>query len=88
MRRIPSDRESHETLDQVLDLAGGVPVTGELSKIKVERVEAHQRKEMLSVNVGGATNAAASQDAFNRFHMQDVDLITVSPILPYSNPTV
>jgi protein involved in polysaccharide export with SLBB domain len=77
-----------QTLDQVLDLAGGVPVTGELTRIKVERVVAHERKEMLSVNVGGATNAAASQDAFSRFRVQDGDVITVAPILPYSNRTV
>ncbi|HZD93410.1 MAG TPA: SLBB domain-containing protein [Candidatus Sulfotelmatobacter sp.] len=77
-----------QTLDQVLDLAGGVPVTGELSRIKVERVQAHARKEMLSVNMGGATNAQASLDAFTRFQVQDGDVITVSPILPYSNRTV
>jgi protein involved in polysaccharide export with SLBB domain len=40
-----------QTLDQVLDLAGGVPVTGELSRIKVERIQAHERKEMLSINL-------------------------------------
>jgi protein involved in polysaccharide export with SLBB domain len=77
-----------QTLDQVLDLAGGVPVTGELSRIKVERVLAHERKEMLSVNVGGAANMPGSQDAFSRFHIQDGDVVTVSPILPYSNRTV
>jgi protein involved in polysaccharide export with SLBB domain len=77
-----------QTLDQVLDLAGGVPVTGELSRIKVERVQAHERKEMLSVNVGGATNVQASLDAFSRFRVQDGDVITVAPILPYSNRTV
>src|SRR5579859_3764806 len=77
-----------QTLDQVLELAGGVPVTGELSRIKVERTVAHERKEMLSVNVGGATNVAASQDAFTRFRVQDGDVITVAPILAYSNRTV
>jgi protein involved in polysaccharide export with SLBB domain len=77
-----------QTLDQVLDLAGGVPVTGELSRIKVERVQAHERKEMLSVNVGGPTNVQASLDSFSRFHVQDGDVITVAPILPYSNRTV
>src|SRR5262249_21731946 len=71
-----------------LDLAGGVPVTGELSRIKVERVQAHERKEMLSVNLGGATNVQSSQDAFTRFRIQDGDVVTVSPILPYSNRTV
>ena len=77
-----------QTLDQVLDLAGGVPVSGELSRIKVERTVAHERKEMLSVNVGGAANTAAWQDAFSRFQVQDGDVITVAPILPYSNRTV
>ncbi len=77
-----------QTLDQVLELAGGVPVTGELSRIKVERTVAHERKEMLSVNVGGETNVSASQEAFTRFHVQDGDVITVAPILSYSNRTV
>jgi len=77
-----------QTLDQVLDLAGGVPVTGELSRIKVERVQAHERKEMLSVNLGGSANVQSSQEAFSRFRIQDGDVITVSPILPYSNRTV
>src|SRR5262249_8879817 len=67
-----------QTLDQVLELAGGVPVTGELTRIKVERVQAHERKEMLSVNVnmsrgtdGHVVDAAA--DAFSRFRVQDGD---------------
>ncbi|MGC2697173.1 MAG: SLBB domain-containing protein, partial [Candidatus Angelobacter sp.] len=77
-----------QTLDQVLDLAGGVPVTGELSRIKVERVEAHQRKEMLSVTVGQGTDVKVSEDAFTRFHIQDGDVITVASILPYSNRAV
>jgi protein involved in polysaccharide export with SLBB domain len=76
-----------QTLDQVLDLAGGVPVTGELSRIKVERVQAHERKEMISVNVSGG-GLQAADDAFRRFHIQDGDIVTVLPILPYSNRAV
>jgi protein involved in polysaccharide export with SLBB domain len=76
-----------QTLDQVLDLAGGVPVTGELSRIKVERVQAHERKEMISVNVNGG-GLQAADDAFRRFHIQDGDFVTVLPILPYSNRAV
>lgn len=77
-----------QTLDQVLDLAGGVPVTGELSRIRVERVQAHERKEMMSVNMGAGTGAQAAEDAFKRFHIQDGDVVTVLPILPYSNRAV
>ncbi len=77
-----------QTLDQVLDLAGGVPVTGELNRIKVERVQAHESKQMLSVSIGKTTDAAASEDAFRRFHVQDGDVVTVAPILSYTNRAV
>jgi protein involved in polysaccharide export with SLBB domain len=77
---------NEQTLDQILDLAGGVPVTGELTQIKVERIQAHERKEMLSVSVTGGVQAA--DDAFRRFRVQDGDVVTVLPILPYSNRTV
>lgn len=75
------------TLDQVLALAGGVPVTGELKNVKVERVEAHARKEMLSVNLPDSGPAAA-QDAFKRIEISDGDTVTVAPILPYINQAV
>lgn len=77
-----------QTLDQILDLAGGVPVTGELSRIRVERVQAHERKEMMSVNVAGGAGIQAADDAFKRFRIQDGDFVTVLPILPYSNRAV
>ncbi|HZU33087.1 MAG TPA: SLBB domain-containing protein, partial [Candidatus Angelobacter sp.] len=79
---------NEQTLDQVLDLAGGVPVTGELNRIKVERVEAHARKEMLSVSLGKDVDLKSADDTFRRFRIQDGDVITVAPILPYSNRTV
>ncbi len=87
--RRPAIYELHNetTLDQVLNLAGGVPVTGELNNVKVERVEAHTRKEMLSVNLpdGGP---AAIQEAFKRVEIKDGDTVTVAPILPYTNQVV
>lgn len=78
---------NEETLDQVLDLAGGIPVSGALSSIKLERIEAHQRKEMLSLNVPAGGDSAA-EETFKRVQVKDGDTITVSPILPYSNQTV
>lgn len=77
---------NEQTLDQVLDLAGGVPVSGALNNIKLERIEAHQRKQMLSLNLPAGDSAA--EDAFRRVQVKDGDTITVSPILPYSNQTV
>ena len=84
---------NEQTLDQVLDLAGGVPVTGELNKIKVERIEAHERKEMLSVNLqsgGGSANddPPSADAAFKHFQVKDGDIVSVGSILPYSNSAV
>lgn len=85
--RRPAIYELHneETLDQVLALAGGVPVSGALSTIKLERIVAHERREMLSLNLPAGD---PSDDAFKRVQVKDGDTITVSPILPYSNQTV
>jgi protein involved in polysaccharide export with SLBB domain len=87
--RRPAIYELHneQTLDQVLDLAGGVPVSGSLNSIKLERIEAHQRREMLSLNLP-ASGDSADEDAFKRVQVKDGDAITVSPIVGYSNQTV
>jgi protein involved in polysaccharide export with SLBB domain len=78
----------HEvSLDQVLELAGGVPVSGELTNLKLERIQAHQRKEMLSVNLP-PDDPPTSEEAFKRVEIKDGDAITIAPILPYSNRTV
>ncbi len=79
---------SEETLDQILDLAGGVPVSGQLNNVKVERIVAHQRKEMLSVNLPQSGGVSAVEEAFKRVQVKDGDLITISPILPYTNQIV
>src|SRR5260370_38013462 len=79
---------NEQTLDQALELAGGVLVSGELGKIKVERIEAHERKEMLSVSLPDKADGKSLEAAFQRFSIKDGDSITISSILPYSNQTV
>jgi protein involved in polysaccharide export with SLBB domain len=77
-----------QTLDQALDLAGGVLVTGETSKIKVERVQAHERKVMLDVNLPQSGDIHAMEAVFTKLPIKDGDRITIAPILPYSDRTV
>lgn len=77
-----------QTLDQVLDLAGGVLVSGELGRIKVERIQAHERKVMLSVGLANADDPDGMPDSFKRFAVMDGDIITITPILPYSDKTL
>jgi protein involved in polysaccharide export with SLBB domain len=78
---------NEKTLDQVLDLAGGIPVTGELDNVKVERIAAHERKEMLNINLPQSGDDTVRQ-AFKRVEIRDGDTITVSPILPYTSQAV
>ncbi len=79
---------NEQTLDQVLDLAGGVQVSGALGNIKVERIQAHERKIMLSVNLPNGNDTSAIEDAFKKFPIKDGDRITITPILPFSDKTV
>jgi protein involved in polysaccharide export with SLBB domain len=79
---------NEQTLDQALDLAGGVLVSGELGKIKVERIEAHERKVMLNVNLPNTSDDDALEKAFKNIAVKDGDIITITPILPYSDRTV
>ncbi|HLW52684.1 MAG TPA: SLBB domain-containing protein [Candidatus Angelobacter sp.] len=78
---------SEASLEEVLQLAGGVPVTGELNSIKLERTEAHQRRQMLSIELP-PDDPPSSEESFQRVQIKDGDSVTVSPILPYSSRTV
>jgi len=73
---------NEQTLDQVLALAGGVLVSGELRNIKVARIEAHQRKVMLNVNLPQNGDLHAVETAFKSLVIKDGDDITVSPFFP------
>jgi protein involved in polysaccharide export with SLBB domain len=54
----------------------------------VERIEAHQRRTMLSVQVPENGSAQDSAQMLGDFHLQDGDHVRVSPILPYSEKAV
>lgn len=79
---------SERTLAEVMKLAGDVMVSGSLGKIDIERIEAHQRRTMLSFSSPENGDPAAFNQALTSFLVQDGDRITISPILPYSDKTV
>jgi protein involved in polysaccharide export with SLBB domain len=90
MVRRPAIYELHgeKSLADALELAGGVMSSGTLRHIEVERIEAHQRKTMLSVDVPETNDGATVARALDEFQIQDGDAIRVAPILPYSYKTV
>ncbi len=80
--------KGEKELADVLKLAGGVLVSATLRQINVERIEAHQRRVLLSVNLPNHDDKQALDQALGNSHIQDGDRITISPILPYSDQTV
>jgi protein involved in polysaccharide export with SLBB domain len=77
-------------LSEVLELAGGVLVSAALRQIKVERIEAHEKRITLSVDLPDSADAEpeALRRALGNFPVQDGDHVTILPILPYSDNTV
>lgn len=80
--------KTESDLSQVLDLAGGVLATGSLREVRVERVQAHERKEMLSLKLPDSKDKSAVQTALAGFRPQDGDRIIIGAIAPYSNQAV
>jgi protein involved in polysaccharide export with SLBB domain len=75
-----------QTLDQVLDLAGGVLASASLKQINVERIEANQRRTMLSLQL--PDNAEGVKKEIAAFHVRGGDDVVISQILPYNQQAV
>jgi protein involved in polysaccharide export with SLBB domain len=90
MVRRPAVYELHgETnLAEVLQLAGGVLPTGTLRHVDVERVESHESRTMLRLDIPENNNQQSVTEALESFKVQDGDKIKITPILPYADKTV
>jgi polysaccharide export outer membrane protein len=76
------------SLAQVLEVAGGVLPSGTLRHVDVERVEAHESRSMLRLDIPENNNQEAVTKALEDFTIQDGDKVQISPILPYADKTV
>jgi protein involved in polysaccharide export with SLBB domain len=77
-----------KNLAEVLELAGGVLTSGTLRHVDVERVQAHESRTMLRLDIPENNNQENVAKALEDFAVQDGDKITISPILPYADKTV
>lgn len=80
--------KGEQGLNEVLNLAGGVLVAATLRQISVERIEAHQRHTMLSVQLPEDGTGDGAVKTLAAFHVQDGDRVLVSSILPYNEKAV
>jgi polysaccharide export outer membrane protein len=76
------------SLAQVLEVAGGVLPSGTLRHVDVERLEAHESRTMLRLDIPENNNQDAVTKALEDFNIHDGDKVQISPILPYADKTV
>ncbi|HZP17553.1 MAG TPA: SLBB domain-containing protein [Terriglobales bacterium] len=77
-----------KSLADVLELAGGVLPSGTLRHVDLERVEAHQDRTMLRLDIPENNQDAKVTEALEQFQIQDGDRIRISPILPFAQKSV
>ena len=77
-----------KSLADVLELAGGVLPSGTLRHVDVERLESHESRTMLRLDIPEANNQEQVTQALEDFKVQDGDKIKITPILPYADKTV
>lgn len=89
MVRRPSiyELKDEKSLADVLELSGGLLPTATLRHIEVQRVVAHDKRTMLSVDVPDDDSAAISKK-LDSFQVQDGDKIRIFPIAPYNQDAV
>jgi protein involved in polysaccharide export with SLBB domain len=90
MVRRPAIYELHgeKNIAEVLELAGGVLTSGTLRHVDVERVQAHESRTMLRLDIPENNNQESVAKALEEFAVQDGDKVKISPILPYADKTV
>jgi polysaccharide export outer membrane protein len=90
MVRRPAIYELHgeANLEDALELAGGILPAAALQHIEVQRLDAHEKRTMLSVNVSSSGDTQAVVQQLSAFKIQDGDQIHVFPIAPYNESAV
>jgi len=82
----------YELLDETsladgLELAGGILPTAALRHIEVQRVEAHEKRTMLTLDLTGDDSQAVAQQLQN-FKVQDGDQVHIFPIAAYNQDAI
>ncbi|MGH9680396.1 MAG: SLBB domain-containing protein, partial [Candidatus Acidiferrales bacterium] len=77
-----------KTLASVLQLAGGLLSSAALRHIEVQRMVAHDRQTMLSLDIPEGDTAAEATKKLESFEIRDGDRIRIFPIAPYNQDTI
>src|SRR5579859_7737208 len=76
------------SLADVLELAGGILPTATLRHVEVQRVEAHEKRTMLALDLSPVGDADSSKKQLDAFKVSDGDEIHIFPIAPYNEDAI
>jgi protein involved in polysaccharide export with SLBB domain len=90
MVRRPAIYELHgeSSLADVLELAGGILPTATLRHIEVQRVEAHEKRTMLTLDLIPSGDADSFKKQLDAFKINDGDEVHIFPIAPYNEDAI
>ncbi len=90
MVRRPAIYELHgeTSLTEVLDLAGGILPTAALQHVEVQRVEAHEKRTMLSLDLSPSGDSDGVTKQLSSFAIRDGDAVHIFPIASYNRDAI
>lgn len=90
MVRRPAIYELHgeNSLADVLELAGGILPTATLRHIEVQRVEAHEKRTMLALDLSPTGDPDSAKKQLDAFRINDGDEVHIFPIAPYNEDAI
>jgi len=80
--------KDEKSLSDALALAGGLLPTATLRHVEVQRVVAHEKETMLSLNLPQDDGSQEVTKQLDSFKIQDGDKIRIFPIAPYNQDAV
>jgi polysaccharide biosynthesis/export protein len=80
--------KDEKTLSDALSLAGGLLPTATLRHVEVQRVVAHEKQTMLSLDIPQDDSSEEATKQLDSFKIQDGDKIRIFPIAPYNQDAV
>jgi protein involved in polysaccharide export with SLBB domain len=75
-------------LAEVLDLAGGILPAAALRHIEVQRLEVHEKRTMMSINLDETSDPRAVRSQLAAFGVREGDEVHIFPIAPYNTAAV
>src|SRR5579859_593552 len=90
MVRRPAMYELHgeKSLAEVLELAGGILPTAALRHVEVQRVETHEKRTMLALDLSPKGGDESAQKQLDAFFVQDGDEVHIFPIASYNEDAI